>query len=73
VADARLHWIYQVGGLLVALAMMTSVPILLLPLFDEQRGTAFWIAVVPLAVAGGAMIAYQHYRSRSKGRGAPNR
>jgi hypothetical protein len=46
---------------------------LLLPLFDEQRGTAFWIAVVPLAVAGGAMIAYQHYRSRSKGRGAPNR
>jgi hypothetical protein len=45
-----------------------TVPVVALPVFDEQRGVAFWTVIAPLAALGGVIVAYEHYRG---GRAAP--
>ena len=58
----NLPWTYEVGVLLVVTAIMIAIPVFVLELLKELRGSAFWMVILPLAVLGGAMIAYQHYR-----------
>jgi hypothetical protein len=60
----QLSWQFQVGWFLVVMDMMLAIPVLVLPIFEEQRGSVFGTVILPLAVLGGTMIAYHHYRNR---------
>ena len=63
----NLPWTFEVGVLLVVIAIMIAIPVFVLPIFEEHRGSAFWMVLLPLAALGGAMIAYQHYRGGAAG------
>jgi hypothetical protein len=64
-----LPWQYRLGWFLVVTAVMLAIPIFVLSIFEEQRGSAFVAVILPLAVLGGAMIAYQHCRNRRAAEG----
>ena len=57
-----LPWTYRVGWFLVITGIMIAIPVFVLPSFEQSRGVAFWMVILPLASIGVAMIAYQHHR-----------
>jgi hypothetical protein len=56
------HWMTGLGWLMVLSALMVCVVVLLLPVFEGQRITAFWFVILPLVVVGSLMILFRRYR-----------
>jgi len=63
--EGRLHWMTALGGVLIVFALMVSLPLMVVPILAESRTLGFWLIVVPLVVAGGALLAYRRYGNQS--------